>query len=281
MRTIQWLLLICLAGLFIGCATTQNGNNKKDQEVKRLDPLEGYNRVAFAFNRKFDKYIYRPVAVTYDTFVPDLVENRVDNFFDNLNQIPTIFNDIVQLDIYYIFNDTWRFAINSTFGLGGLFDVAKHIGLKEHYQDFGMTLGRWGYRPSSYLVLPFLGPSTIRDTAGSGVDLAASVWPYIHPIAVSYGLYGLKLVNARAQNLELDQMIEQAFDPYVFVRNGYLQMRDRLIDSDDQAGDSYIEPIATSGRTKMTYQGEEQDQDNAQNKPDDSRQDVIVVGGNN
>lgn len=242
------LTIIMLASTLslASCATTQQA--AKPGEPDNQDPLESLNRGTFTFNRKFDKYLFRPIAVGYDYIMPDFVENRLSNFFSNLNMVPTVANDVLQADLFYIFNDTWRFAVNSTFGIGGLFDVGSHIGLKDHHQDFGVTLARWGYRPSSYFVIPFLGPSTIRDGLGEAVNMWATVWPYIDPIWISYSAYGTYMVNMRSAHLEEDELIQQAFDPYVFVRNAYLQNRQLVIESDENS-DSYVEGIATSHQT--------------------------------
>lgn len=206
-----FLLILCL-GLG-GCACT--------------DPLEPVNRQIFAFNMVLDRAIFRPVARAYDKAVPPFVACRIGNFFDNLDDLTNIANNTLQFKLLDAWSDTWRFAFNTTFGLFGLFDVATCAGLPKHHQDFGLTLARYGFVCSTYLMIPFFGPSTIRDTIGWAVDWRyLSIWPYIEPQSLRYGLYGLRLIHKRACLLAADQLIDESLDPYVFVRDAYLQKRD-------------------------------------------------------
>lgn len=195
------------------------------------DPYETYNRHMYAFNDQIDRAILKPVAKAYNFVLPSFVRTGIDNFFSNLDEVPSIINDLLQAEFYHATSDTWRFAINSTFGIGGFFDPASKIGLEEHYNDLGLTFAKWGYESSSYFVLPILGPRTVRDSLGVGGDFfALSVYPYIVNRPVRFGLVTLWLIEYRAQLLQFDSTINAlAFDPYVFQRNAYLQHRTAAI----------------------------------------------------
>ncbi len=224
-------LLYCLCFL-LGCATTKGANTNPQ------DPYENINRKSFAFNRMVDKAVIRPVSYAYHTVMPNFVLRAVNNFFSNLQDIPTTANEILQFKLYNAWSDVWRLGINSTIGIFGLFDVASNMGLTKHYEDFGLTLAHWGVKESIYLVVPFLGPSTLRDFAGFPVNIGMTVYPYIHPLAASYELYGGSIVSDRAQLLDADQFVEQALDPYIFVRDAYLQKRQAEISGDASVGES-------------------------------------------
>jgi len=205
--------------LLPACAFAQGENS---------DPFESFNRHMYAFNEGIDKVIIKPVATVYQTILPSFVRTRVTNFFNNIDLIPTVINDGLQGNTYNLGRDTWRFVINTTIGIGGLWDVATKINLPPHHEDFGLTLGKWGYQNSTYLVLPLLGPSTVRDTVGIPADYFSSPYAYMDD-DTAYPLMGLDLVNSRANLLNYDNVLKQAFDPYVAVRNGYLQRRDAKI----------------------------------------------------
>ncbi len=191
------------------------------------DPYEGFNRHVYQFNKTFDYYLLKPAATVYKSVLPNPVIKGIGNFFCNLNQIPVIGNDLLQGQFYQATGDSWRLLINSTAGLLGFFDVAGQIGLPKHSQDFGLTLAKWGYHSSNYLVLPFFGPSTVRDAVGLTVDYnALSVYPYVNPKRDRYVLLGTNTVNQRANMLNFDNVLQQAaLDEYTFVRNAYLQKR--------------------------------------------------------
>jgi phospholipid-binding lipoprotein MlaA len=195
------------------------------------DPYENFNRHAFKLNQTLDKIFFRPIATVYKTVLPWPVTKGVSNFFSNLEQVPTVINNLLQGDFYDATGNTWRLLINTTVGIGGFVDVASKINLPLHPQDFGLTLAKWGYRSSAYLVMPILGPRTVRDAVSWGIDYGVfSVYPYISNVAWRNGLTAGSFVNSRAQLLDFDQTIKQAaFDPYVFQRNAYLQRRNYLI----------------------------------------------------
>ena len=200
-------------------------------DVPNYDPYETYNRHAYAMNETLDKAIFKPVAVAYKTVLPTPVRTGISNFFSNLGEIPTIINDLLQGKFEQASSDSWRFFFNSTIGIGGLIDVAEDIGLAHHSQDLGLTFAHWGYESSSYIVLPILGPSTVRDAFALPVTYSyLIVYPYIDDVRLRNSLLTLNFINQRAQLLQFDETIQQAsFDPYTFQRNAYLQRRDYLI----------------------------------------------------
>lgn len=190
------------------------------------DPYQTFNRHTFDMNQKLDKVIFKPVATVYNVMIPMPVRMGVNSFFDNVGEVPTVANDLLQLKVGYAISDTCRFVVNSTLGFFGLFDIASHIGIPAHKEDFGMTLNAWGVKPSSYFVIPILGPSTIGDTVATPVNFYMTVWPYLTPVKTRNGLLGLDFLSTRAELLESDKTIQQAsFDPYVFQRDAYLQHR--------------------------------------------------------
>lgn len=200
------------------------------------DPYEHFNQHMYAFNDTLDKILLKPVATVYRKVLPAPVTKGVSNFFTNIDTIPTIINDALQGKLFHLCADTTRFIVNSTLGVGGLFNIASYDpALTAHNEDFGLTLAYWGYKSSNYLVLPFFGPSTIRDTIGIPVDYGLfSVYTYLPP-RVSYPMLGLYYLNRRAQLLDFDDVIKQAaLDPYSFQRNAYLQYRAARIAANEE-----------------------------------------------
>ncbi len=192
----------------------------------RLDPLEGFNREVYGFNRAVDKGIVRPVAYVYYAYTPRELQTGIHNIFGNLNTVPTIANDLLQFKIGYAIHDLSRLLINSTIGLGGFFDLSHKLGLLKRREDFGQTLFHWGLHDSVYVVLPFLGPSTVRDTVGMVVDTAFSVMTYVDDDHLRYGAKALELLDIRATLLRNETVLESVgIDEYAFVRNAYLQRR--------------------------------------------------------
>ncbi|MGU7774033.1 MlaA family lipoprotein [Burkholderia sp. MR1-5-21] len=205
-----------------GCATVQTPT--------KGDPLEGFNRTMFKFNDTVDTYALKPVAKGYQYVVPQPVRDSVTNVFSNIGDLYIAANNIVQLRIADGVGDLMRVVINTVFGVGGLFDVATVAKLPKHTADFGVTMGRYGMPAGPYLVLPLLGPSTVRDAAGLGVDYVGNPLTYVKPDSLSWGVYGVNLVNTRANLLGAGDVLEAAaIDKYSFVRNAYLQRRQMLI----------------------------------------------------
>ncbi|MFS2021101.1 VacJ family lipoprotein [Massilia sp. CT11-108] len=220
-RIVAALLLTPLA-LLSGCATGPGRDP--------ADPLEPLNRATFRFNDTLDRHIAQPVARTYNRTVPRFVRTGVDNFFSNLGDVPVMLNDFAQLRLMDGMNDLMRVAVNSTFGLLGVLDIATPAGIAKRNQDFGLTLGHYGVPAGPYLVLPLFGPSTFRDAAGFGVDQYASPITYAKP-ASRNTLWGVDFVSTRARYLNATNLLEQAaLDRYLFVRDAYLGRRRSLLD---------------------------------------------------
>lgn len=200
------------------------------------DPLEGLNRTVFKFNDTLDTYALKPVAKGYAWAVPQPVRSSVTNFFSNIGDVYVAANELLELKIADGVGDVMRVVINTVFGVGGLFDVATAARLPKHSADFGVTLGHYGVPPGPYLVLPLLGPSTVRDATGLAVDYYGNPLSYVHPSSVSWALFGVNLVNTRANLLTtVDVLSAAAIDKYSFIRNAYLQRRRFLITGGDGA----------------------------------------------
>ncbi len=220
--------LALVAAALAGCASVQTPTPG--------DPLEGLNRTVFKFNDTVDTYALKPVAKGYAWVVPQPVRASVTNFFSNIGDVYVAANELLELKIADGVGDVMRVVINTVFGVGGLFDVATAARLPKHSADFGVTLGHYGVPSGPYLVLPLLGPSTVRDTAGLAVDYYGNLLSYVHPSSVSWALFGVNLVNTRANLLTtVDVLSAAAIDKYSFVRNAYLQRRQFLITGGDGA----------------------------------------------
>ena len=199
-----------------GCATT--ADNK--------DPWESLNRKTFAFNDAVDKAVLKPVAQGYVQVVPGVARTGINNFFSNLEDVGNSFNNILQGKMVDGINDAGRVMLNTTMGIGGLIDVASINGMEKHNEDFGQTLGWWGVQSGPYLVIPLLGPSTMRDAPAKVVD-PQWYWPrLIDNDTVYWSLWGLDKVRVRAQLLQGESVLEQAaLDRYAFIRDAWLQRR--------------------------------------------------------
>jgi phospholipid-binding lipoprotein MlaA len=201
------------------------------------DPLEPYNRVAYAFNDAVDRNILKPVSEGYKFVVPRVARIGVRNFFANLEDLWIGANNLLQLKVGDALSDWMRVVLNTTFGIGGLYDVASDAGLEKHNEDFGQTLGWWGLPSGPYFVIPLLGPSTFRDTPAQVVDAIAS--PFGAAVGaidstsvdgIRYGIWALNIINRRADALEATTLIDQAaLDRYAFTRDAFLQRRRNLV----------------------------------------------------
>jgi phospholipid-binding lipoprotein MlaA len=212
--------------LLAGCATTGMGTPG--------DPLERMNRATYRFNDAVDRAVLRPVATGYRDHVPGLVQEGIDNVLEHLAFPTTIVNDLLQLKIKDTLIDLGRFAVNSTLGIGGLLDPASHFGIPKNDEDFGQTLGRWGVPSGPYVVIPFLGPSTLRDApsiyADAQTDLRVGL--DLEP-EVEWTLVGVSLVHRRAELLPFDAQFDAAYDRYAFIRNAWLQRREYQVRDGD------------------------------------------------
>ena len=214
-------IVLLLTGMMAGCATQSN-----------RDPLEGPNRAIYKLNDTVDKVVAKPVAKAYKFVLPTIVQKGVNNFFTNMGTVVTTVNDLLQFKLDHAMTDAGRLAINTTFGLGGLIDLASMDGVEKRDEDFGQTLGYWGVKDGAYLVLPFFGPSTLRDTAGFVVD-GSLLDPlgYLDDIPARNSLLLTRLIDKRAQFLPGSDVLDDvAIDPYAFVRDAYLQRRHNQIE---------------------------------------------------
>jgi phospholipid-binding lipoprotein MlaA len=214
-------------------AIVGDNDNYDDGESNGVahDPYEKFNRKIFSFNRGIDKVVLRPIAKVYDTVLPNPIQKGIHNFFSNINDVPTLACDLLQLEFKDALSDTSRMLVNSTVGLGGLIDMGTPLDLPKHHRDLGLTFARWGAKDSPYFVIPFLGPSTIRDFVALPIEYEfLTIWPYVEQKDLRYGLLGLDIIRIRDELLPTDKVIDQAFDPYVAVRNAYLQRRAYLTD---------------------------------------------------
>jgi len=209
--------------LLSGCATTQQTSDVND-------PLEGYNRAMYGFNTTVDKALIKPAAQVYDAVLPEPISWGVSNFFNNISEVSVIVNDLLQFKFDQAADDFGRFALNSTVGFAGIFDVAGHAGYKGHNEDFGQTLGYWGVGPGPYLVLPLFGPSNVRDTFGIAGDILTNPAFDIDHTATRNEFALLGLIDKRANLLAASKVLDQAADDeYSYVRSAYIQRRQNLV----------------------------------------------------
>ncbi|MDK1025681.1 MAG: VacJ family lipoprotein [Gammaproteobacteria bacterium] len=204
--------------------------------AETADPLKPLNRKTFALNETLDAYIARPTAKVYKKLTPRVVQRGVSNFFSNLEDVNILLNNLLQLKIKDASSDAGRIAINSTLGLAGLFDPASTFGLAKHNEDWGQTLAVWHVGDGAYLVLPILGPSTMRDGIGLALDTVLYPIRFIHDVPARNSIYLMDKVVERAQLLSLETLI--VGDRYTFLRDAYLQRRIYLI-NDGEVEDTF------------------------------------------
>lgn len=260
-RTI--LLALVVAGLLGGCATS--GNPK--------DPIEGFNRAMFDINDGLDKVLIKPVAQGYETVMPPVMRTGVSNFFGNIDDVFIAVNNLLQGKVSEAVGDVGRVFINTTVGLLGLFDVASELGIEKHDENFGQTFGRWGASDGPYLVLPILGPSTVRDAFGEAFDLKADPLGRMNDVPSRNSLIALRGVDQRARLLPTDKIVEEAaLDRYAYIRDAYLQRRrskiydgeppresDNAVDSADASSgrvftETRREPVAGSANLYVEHE---------------------------
>lgn len=229
MRALRITVALAAAAVLAGCATQRAPSPR--------DPFEPVNRAVFEFNDNADRYVVKPVAEGYKFVLPGFVQAGIRNFFSNLADPWNAVNQLLQGKVELALSDGWRFIVNSTFGLGGLLDVASDMRLPKHNEDFGQTLGVWGLDTGPYLVLPLWGPSSVRDGAGLLVDTYGYLpwrlpdWlDFSHRVAWQNSLLALDFVNRRAQLLDTTNLLEEAaLDRYAFVREAFFQRRRSLV----------------------------------------------------
>ena len=221
-RPLWQILSLALVFITSGCATVDTPTEG--------DRFESYNRTMYDFNKSIDSAVLKPLAEGYDAVAPEPVKQSVSNFFANLDDVPTAANQFLQGKFLDGVSDLGRFVINSTIGLAGLFDVASKMGIEAHDEDFGQTLGAWGFNPGPYVVLPFLGPSTFRDTLAMPVDNNFDVLQEeVEHIPTRNTLYFMNLLDLRYRLLAVDGQLEDAIDEYSFVRDAFLMRREYLV----------------------------------------------------
>ncbi len=227
-------LIICVVLLILisGCATT----GVQDER----DPIEGFNRSMYSFNQGIDKVLFNPIAKIYQAITPDFVEKGISNFFNNIDDISIIANDILQLKIGQAYMDTARFVFNSTLGLAGFRDVSSQMGLEKHDEDFGQTLAVWGVGSGPYIVAPIFGPTTIRDATSLVVDdiLLNPVSYLNNNDALKAGILTINFIDIKADLLTTNDLVDEAaLDQYEFTKNAYFAKRE------SQINDGRLEPL--------------------------------------
>ena len=223
------LVALAMLVLLAGCAGRVAVEDRHPD-----DPWEGFNRSVFTFNDTLDRAVLKPVARGYRWATPQPVQTGVGNFFSNLGEIRTTLNSLLQGKPGNAGRSTSRFLLNTTVGIAGLWDVATPMGVTAEREDFGQTLGVWGVGEGPYLVLPLLGPSTVRDTGGMPLDMVTYPVYYVENDKVRYGLTALRIVDIRAGLLDQEELIQG--DRYTFIRDAYLQRR-RFEVNDGELGD--------------------------------------------
>jgi phospholipid-binding lipoprotein MlaA len=207
-------------GVLAGCATVPPNACRNP-----ADPWERYNRHVSEFNDRFDAVVTRPVARAYVCVTPKPVRDCVSNFFTNAADVPSFLNNVLQAKPTAAATDLCRVAVNTTIGLLGCFDVARNMGLERTDEDFGQTLGYWGVGQGPYFVWPFLGPATVRDSVGRVAGFYTNPIEYIPDVPTRNVLWGVALIDTRANLLSLDRLLDGALDRYQFIRDAYLQRR--------------------------------------------------------
>ncbi len=217
---IALLLALLMVG---GCATVKGPTDPRD-------PLERYNRAVFKFNDALDRAALKPVARVYRRYTPTAFNLAITNFFGNLADAGIAVNDLLQLKVVHAASDVGRIALNTALGFGGLFDVASAFGLNKHDEDFGQTLGWWGVPSGPFLMLPFFGPSTMRDTPSRALDNYLDPVVYVGSTPALVSLEGTRLIDYRADLLRSEETLTQfSTDRYVTLRNAYLDHREFLV----------------------------------------------------
>jgi phospholipid-binding lipoprotein MlaA len=221
-RAAALLAAVVLAAAASGCASTADGDPR--------DPLEPLNRAVYGINQGVDDVLAKPVATAYRDYVPEPLRVYVRNFFSNIGDLLIGFNNIIQGKPDDGLQDWARFAFNTIFGVFGINDIASDIGFEKHNEDFGQTLGRWGFGDGPYLVIPFLGSSDLRDGIGTIADIYADPLADVRPIRLRTTAYALRFTSLRADLLDASRILEEAaLDKYVFQRDAYLQRRRNLV----------------------------------------------------
>jgi phospholipid-binding lipoprotein MlaA len=238
--------LMLLVLVSSGCASAPNANPR--------DPWEPFNRGVYQFNDAVDVAVLKPVATAYQTVTPEPVQRGVSNFYENLKTPWSFINNALQFKGQAAIASLMRFAVNTVIGVGGIFDVASEIDIEKHTKDFGHTLGYWGVPPGPYLVLPLLGPSSVRDSVAVPADLMAGILSYVDNVPLRNSLGALGFVDERAKWLKASTLLEEAaLDKYSFTRDAYLQRRrNTLYDGNPPEEDAGDMPPTAPALTEPT-----------------------------
>jgi phospholipid-binding lipoprotein MlaA len=216
--------IVILALAIAGCAA----KNSTEQDPVN-DPIEPFNRGVYTFNDYADQWILRPIAKGYVWITPSVLRTGVTNFLDNIFYPVDIVNALLQAKFGQALSDTARFGMNTTLGFAGILDPATDAGLEKHNEDFGQTMGVWGIPEGPYLMVPFFGPRTVRSGVGDIADLFVSPLIALDESRVRWGLFALLTIQTRSTLLSVDENVRNAFDPYAFVRDSYMQNRKFLL----------------------------------------------------
>lgn len=228
---------LAIAGV-LSCASVTQAYDDYVDEAAAVDPWESLNRKVFAFNDRVDRWALRPIAKGYRAMTPDIVETGISQFFANLAEIRNMVNAGLQWKLNEVGRSAGRFGINTTFGLLGLFDVASALNIEKVDEDFGQTLGAWGLGTGPYVVLPFLGPSNVRDGFSILPDRFLDPAQQVDHIPTSNSLLAMEIIDLRASLLDIDNIISG--DRYAFIRDAYLQRRNYLV-NDGEVEDDFLD----------------------------------------
>lgn len=238
----RFALIASAALLFSGCASVPDG------AAVEHDPWERLNRSTHRFNEAVDGVTLKPIARGYVKVIPRPVQQGVTNFSRNLATPGSAINNFLQAKVEHGFSELTRFVLNSTFGIAGIFDIARHAGLEARPEDFGQTAAVWGIPSGPYVVLPFLGPRTLRETAMMPLDIVTDPLHHYDDTSVRTKLWALRLIDLRARLLPLEDLMKDSSDSYVTLRESYLQNREFAIydgdppmDDDDEFYDEFLE----------------------------------------
>jgi len=251
-------VLTLLLALATSACTTFGGGREAavtPEDEETWDPVEPFNRAMFVFNEKFDAWLLKPTAKGYAFIFPRPVKRSVGNFFSNLIQPRVALNNLLQGKSQQSARVVGRFVVNSTVGVLGLFDVARHMDLEaQEEEDWGQTFAVWGVRAGPYFVWPIIGPRYLRDTVGFGFDWLSNPVTYVQDPALGWGLWVLDVVDTRARFLPADKVIKQAAgdDKYVFIREAYRQRRRNLIYDGNPPKPAFLEEEEESPAAKPT-----------------------------
>ena len=222
-----WATATVALALLQGCATGPQANP--------TDPLEPFNRSVYSFNEGLDRAVLKPVATAYQNITPSPVRTGVTNFFENISDVWSMVNNVLQAKPAQAADSLFRVTTNTLWGVGGIFDVATELKIPKHKEDFGQTLGTWGLGSGPYVVLPLFGPSSMRDTAGLVVDMQGDLVSQSSNVPARNSLKTLNLVDTRASLLRAGDLLDQAaLDKYAFTRDAYLQRRKSLIGGNER-----------------------------------------------